>query len=218
MFAGIIERTGIVQATRSVPAGQQLVIAAGDCFAELPLGASVAVNGCCLTLAEHRPDGGAFDVIPETLRNTNLGQLVRGARVNLERSLRVGDRIDGHMVQGHIDATGRVVSIDTAGGEWRLWTEIPATLRPYIVHKGSITIDGVSLTIAAVEEKRFAVALIPTTLEVTCLADRKPGDRLNLESDILARLVVSRLDQMLADGAAGSGLTWDSLRESGFLR
>ncbi len=218
MFAGIIERTGVIQATRPRPSGRQLVITAGDLFAELPPGASVAVNGCCLTLTEHHPTGGAFDVIPETLRNTSLGQLAPGARVNLERSLRVGDRIDGHMVQGHVDATGRVVAIDTAGGEWLLWTEIPDAIRPYIVRKGSITIDGVSLTIAAVEAQRFAVALIPTTLEVTCLSERKVGDPLNLESDILARLVVSRLEQLLPEGNAGRGVTWDTLRESGFLR
>jgi len=170
--------------------GQRLTIAADDdYFRDLPHGASVAVNGVCLTIAEHRDKAAGFDVIPETLRRTNLGRLAPGGRVNLERSLRVGDRSDGHFVQGHVDGTGRVVAIDRAAGEWLLWTATPDNLRPYIVEKGSITIDGVSLTIAAVKPDRFAVALIPTTLERTTLGALAVGGRVNLETDILARTV-----------------------------
>lgn len=206
MFAGIVEGVGRILSIaplhgRDGQAATRLEIDPAGLLADLPPGASVAVNGACLTLVAGRPPFAAFDVIPETLRLTNLGGLLPGARVNLERSLRVGDRIDGHFVQGHIDGLGTVTQLDRGGGEWRLWVEYPPALAPLVVRKGSVAIDGVSLTIAETRPKQLCVALIPTTLERTTLADRRPGDAVNLETDMLARLIVQRLDQLIADKA-----------------
>lgn len=223
MFAGIVECVGrIVRvAEGGRPGGgetvaHQLTIAARPgFFDDLKLGASVAVNGVCLTLAERSGDDGVFDVVPETWQGTNLATLRNGEEVNLERSLRVGDPIDGHFVQGHVDATGTIVEIARDAGEYRIWIAAPESLHAYIVHKGSIAIDGVSLTIAAVALPRFAVALIPTTLAETALRNRKPGGVVNLESDILARLIIARLDALR--GANGNPVTWATLRNAGFM-
>ena len=222
MFAGIIERTGNVVRCGPSPAARgtgavRFEINAGDLLLDSPLGASIAVNGVCLTVADRRAMTTAFDVIPETLRLTNLGGLQPGDAVNLERSLRVGDRIDGHFVQGHIDGVGIVRQNGSRDGEWTLSVELPPTLLPYCVRKGSITIDGASLTLVDVDPPRISVALIPTTLERTVLGDRKPGDRVNIETDVLARLVVARLETLVADGTISPGITLDRLREAGFV-
>ncbi len=224
MFAGIVEAVGRVVARRAsfsrADTGQaaRLVLAGPPgYFADLPVGSSVAVQGVCLTLVEKAADQAGFDVVPETLRRSTLGALEVGHSVNLERSLRVGDRIDGHFVQGHVDGIGLVKQVERGGGEWVLWCEPPAELRPCIVRKGSIAMDGTSLTIAAVRGACFSVALIPATLERTTLAAREPGARVNLETDILARLVIARLEALAAGRAGdGSGLTLERLRESGF--
>lgn len=222
MFAGIIERTGAVTRIGPSSAGRgkgavRLEIDAGDLLVESPLGASIAINGVCLTLAERRAALAAFDVVPETLRMTNLAALQPGDVVNLERSLRVGDRIDGHFVQGHIDGVGLVRQNGPQDGQWTLGVEVPPALLPFCVRKGSVTIDGTSLTLVDIEETRISVALIPTTIERTVLGRRRPGERVNIETDILARLVVSRLDALVADGAAAPGVTLDRLRAAGFL-
>ena len=211
MFAGIVESMGVIRGVRPRQGCTRLAVQLARLGEGLEPGASVAVNGVCLTLVTQRDGTGQFDVIPETLRRSNLGTLRAGDRVNLERSLRVGDRIDGHFVQGHVDGLGTVDAVERSPGEVRLWTRIDAALRPYIVPKGSIAIDGVSLTIADVRPQRFCVALIPTTLERTILGERKAGDRVNLETDILARLVIARLEAFQT-----AGLTADRLRESGF--
>ena len=183
----------------------------------MPTGASVAVNGACLTLAALRGTDGEFDVVPETWERTTLRTLRPRDSVNLERSLRLGDRIDGHFVQGHVDGTAAVEAVDRAGGEWRLHLRTDPALAPYLVAKGSVAVDGVSLTIVDAAEGRFSVALIPTTLERTVLGTRRPGDLVNIETDILARLIVRRLDQLLADGGT-RGLTLERLAAAGFLR
>lgn len=216
MFSGIVEQTGRVAALVAdavTSAGDsrawRLEIAAPEYFDALPLGASVAVNGACLTLAQRGAGVGCFDVVPETLRLTNLGALRCGEEVNLERSLRVGDRLDGHFVQGHVDGLGRVTRVDTGAGQWIMWVAPPAPLLEFIVTKGSITIDGVSLTVAQVAAGEFAVALIPTTLERTTLGRLQPGAGVNLETDILARLVITRLRGLVplafGDCAGGRG-------------
>jgi len=214
LFAGIVEQTGHVDGVRPHADGCRLRISAPAAFFAGPIGASVAVNGVCLTLCDIDGDVGGFDVVPETLSRCNLGQLRAGDAVNLERSLRVGDRIDGHFVQGHVDAVGVVRRIDRTG-EYRVWIEPPDAAWPCIVAKGSIALDGVSLTIAEVRPPQFAVALIPTTLQRTTLGVRRPGDRVNIETDVLARLVVARLDEMR--GAREGGLTRERLVAAGFL-
>ena len=223
MFAGIIERVCTVDRVQSGAQSMRLEIRLGPLADGLTPGASVAVNGVCLTLTEQRGGIGAFDVVPETWRLTTLADLRPGDRVNAERALRLGDRIDGHFVQGHVDGVGRVRAVRRAGSEYVLSICPPDELRPYIVRKGSITLDGTSLTIAAVGPGEFSVALIPTTLERTVLAERRPGDRVNIETDILARMIVQRLDALLQAGASpdaarqpSAGLTLDRLRESGF--
>jgi riboflavin synthase alpha subunit len=226
MFAGIVGGLGTVEgvagAARRDGAGglaHRVDVELGALADGLRLGASVAVNGVCLTLAEQRGTVGGFDVVPETWQRTTLHTLHAGEAVNLERSLRVGDPIDGHFVQGHVEATGRVERIDRTGGEWKMWVQTDVALMPCIVPKGSIALDGVSLTVVDVNAERFSVALIPTTLARTVLGRRDTGALLNVETDILARLVLQQLRSSGATAAhAGgpAGLTWDRLREAGF--
>jgi riboflavin synthase len=202
----------------STPA-QRLEVDGQGLFAELQLGASVAVNGACLTLAQTRQRVGCFDVIPETWGNTTLRLLGPGDPVNLERSLRIGDRLDGHFVQGHVDGVGAVQRLDRSAGQWKLWVAPPPELLRYIVRKGSIALDGVSLTVVDATEDSFSVALIPTTLAQTVLGRRQPGDLVNIETDILARLVLSRLETVRGaeTGPENKQLTLEALRERGFV-
>lgn len=202
MFSGIVEATGRVIGldSRASPSGpQRLRIELGAWAASEKQGASIAINGVCLTLCDVAGSVGGFDVIPETLRRTNLGRLAAGDRVNLERSLRADSRIDGHIVQGHVDAVARVVEIDRGCGEHRLYFSPPDELLQYLVSKGSIALDGVSLTLVEIAPGRCSVALIPTTVEWTTLGERGVGDWLNVEIDMMARLVVNRLNQIIAD-------------------
>lgn len=221
MFAGIVEQVGTVtavhRATGDPRAARRVDIRLGELAEDLRPGASVAVNGVCLSVTEARGAVGSFDVVPETLRRSTLGGLRSGSRVNLERSLHVGDRIDGHFVQGHVDAIGTVGRIVRDGSDYRLWTAFDAEIAPYIVEKGSIAIDGVSLTVAEVDDGRFAVALIPTTLERTILGALAHGDPVNLETDLLARLVVNRLDSLVGAAGVNQGISVERLRASGFL-
>jgi riboflavin synthase len=196
----------------------RLSIDLGTLAEGLRLGASVCVNGACLTLAEQGGTVGGFDVVPETWRRTALRGLRAGDPVNLERSLRVGDPLDGHFVLGHVEGVGVVDRVERGSGEWKLWVHAEPALMPAIVPKGSIALDGTSLTVVDAIENRFSVALVPTTLERTVLGRRGPGDQLNIETDILARLVARRLLALVGDSSAvGSGLSWDKLREGGWL-
>jgi riboflavin synthase len=193
MFTGIIEKTTRVLAVADAMHFRRLTLASD--WTDVKHGESVAVNGCCLTVAEISPGQLSFDVIAETLDKTNLGTLLAGDRVNVERSLRVGDRFDGHFVQGHVDGVAPLVDVKSTTGEWRLTVEAPAELAKYLVPKGSVAIDGVSLTIAAVNGRKFQVALIPTTLDLTTLRDRQPGWRFNFEADMFAKTIVSFLER-----------------------
>jgi riboflavin synthase len=167
-------------------------------WADVRHGESVAVNGVCLTVAEISNGRLSFDVIPETLAKTNLGRLKAGDEVHVERSLRVGDRFDGHVVQGHVDGTARVVAVRSDPADWRMTLEPLAELARYIVPKGSVTLDGVSLTVAAIDGVRFDVALIPTTLQITRLGKRKVGDEVNLECDVLTKTIVATMERLEA--------------------
>jgi riboflavin synthase len=193
MFTGIVERSVHVAAVSEGTGFVRLSLAAS--WNDIKSGDSVAVNGVCLTVAELTPPTIGFDVIPETLRKTNLGLLKAGDLVNVERPLRAGDRIDGHFVQGHVDGVAQLIKQIGDEKEWRLTIHPPAELMKYIIPKGSVAIDGVSLTIASVERDHFDVALIPTTLKLTTLATRPIGWPFNLETDMLAKTIVGYLDR-----------------------
>jgi riboflavin synthase len=193
MFTGIIEATARVERVEPKGGGSRLVLATARPLAKLALGESIAVAGACLTVTGARDRRFTVEVSPETLRRTTLGALRRGDRVNLERSLRVGDRFGGHVVQGHVDGVGALEAI-TPDGEWSLYRfRAPAALAPYLVEKGSIAVDGVSLTVFACRGSRFTVALIPHTLAVTTLGARRPGDRVNVEADVLLKHIATML-------------------------
>ena len=192
MFTGLIESLGTITRATDTGAGRRLIVrdAMGP---QLTLGESVAVNGACLTVVEIRGDEFSFDVGPETLLKSNLGRLAGGDRVNLERSLRVGDRLGGHFVQGHIDAVG-TIDARVRTGEWEdIWFRCPAELTRLMVPKGSSAVDGVSLTLVNVESERFSVMLIPHTQSATTLGFKRVGDPVNLEADMLARHVAKLL-------------------------
>jgi riboflavin synthase len=192
VFTGIIEELGKVEA-----AGTRLSIGCSRVLADLTMGASVAVNGVCLTAVDIRPDGFSADLAPETLERSNLGDLKPGDPVNLERPMTLQARLSGHIVQGHVDATGTLEALRELGdGNWELTVRAPSDLDRFLVYKGSICIDGISLTIASVEDGRVRVAIIPHTYEATNLSGRKPGDRVNIECDVLAKHVDKLLRSM----------------------
>jgi riboflavin synthase len=186
VFTGIVEALGTV--TEMAGDGSVLVIES-PLLTDLELGASVAVNGVCLTVVEQAGSGTRFDVVPETRSRTNLGALEAGGAVNIELPMAADGRFDGHIVQGHVDGVGEVVALKRSGEEVVLTIGAPPDLMEQIVEKGSITVDGVSLTVARSGQYRFDVALIPHTLEVTTLGSLKPGDVVNLETDIVAKYV-----------------------------
>jgi len=185
MFTGIVREVGTVAAFD----GSRLVVEAPETAADASVGDSVAVSGACLTVVDSGDGRLSFDVVPETLARTVLGGLEEGSTVNLEASLRVGDRLGGHVVQGHVDAVGRVRSVSPEGDGSRLWIDAPEQVLGYCVEKGSVAIDGVSLTVAALDDDGIEVALIPHTLEVTTLGALGPGDEVNLEADVLGKVV-----------------------------
>jgi riboflavin synthase len=189
MFSGIVEALGTVVELRSEPPGCLLVVSEPKIAAETQVADSISVNGCCLTVIERQGDTFGFQAGPETLARTNLGQLKPGSRVNLERALAVGQRMGGHFVSGHIDGAGSLLSRDDCGQWSTFWISVPRALAAQMAGKGSIAVDGVSLTIVESEPDRFSIALIPYTLAVTTLGLLQPGDKVNLETDILAKYV-----------------------------
>jgi riboflavin synthase len=190
MFTGIVEELGTVRSITSDGGGARVEIEAKRVLEDATLGASIAVNGCCLTVVALGDDTWSADAVVETLARTNLGDLTAGDPVNLERPLRLADRLGGHLVQGHVDATGTVRARDPQpDGSVLMRFAAPADLLGYVVHKGSITVDGVSLTVAAVHDDGFSVAVIPHTLAVTTLGARRVGERVNLEADLVAKYV-----------------------------
>ena len=189
MFTGIVEETGRVLAFEPRAEAWSLRIAARAAMADLAPGDSIAVNGCCLTTAAFDADSMRFDVLEETRRLTNFSALKPGALVNLERSLRFGGKIGGHFVSGHVDALGTVETFEPRGKDYYLRVGLAKEYSRYIVHKGSIAIDGISLTIAEVTDATLAVWIIPHTREVTNLRDKRAGDPVNLEFDLLGKHV-----------------------------
>jgi riboflavin synthase len=192
MFTGIVEKTLRVLSVVDGPGFVRITL--NTDWNDVVDGESIAVNGCCLTVARISPGELGFDVIPETLSKTNLGSFAAGDEVNVERSLRVGDRVSGHFVQGHVDGIAQLVDMEATSKERRMTIAPPADLMKYIVPKGSVAIDGISLTVAAVSGQTFDVALIPTTLTLTTLGRKQVGWFFNLETDVLSKTVISYLE------------------------
>jgi riboflavin synthase len=194
MFTGIVEAMGTVVEVADTGGKRRLAIDAGGLAEGLGVGESVAVNGVCLTAVEVAGSVLAVEAVEETLARSNLGLLAEGSRVNLERPLRADGRFDGHIVQGHVDGVGRVRSVTPEGASIRLWIDAPPALRRYLAEKGSVAVDGVSLTVSGVDGTGFEVVLIPHTLEVTLFGARRPGDAVNLEADVIAKYVERLLE------------------------
>ncbi|MCS6879004.1 MAG: riboflavin synthase [Geminicoccaceae bacterium] len=188
MFTGIVTHRGTVERIEGTATRTLEIAPIGD-FGPVALGASIAHSGVCLTVAALTERGWRIDASPETLARTTIGDWRPGTLVNLERALRLGDELGGHLVFGHVDAIGTVLAIDELADSRRLVIGMPAELAPMVAVKGSIALDGVSLTVSEVGEDRFATVIVPHTWKVTTLSERKPGDRVNLEVDMLARYV-----------------------------
>jgi len=202
MFTGLIERVAPIQSVGTTGGAKT-----GD---------SICVNGVCLTISRLAGDRAEFEVMAETLRVSTLGGLKGKEAVNLERALALGDRLGGHLVQGHVDGIGTIDQIDTAGGNRTIWVAAEERVLKQMIPKGSVAMDGVSLTIVEVQRERFSVSLIPTTWQETNLRERKKGDRVNLETDLIGKWISRRLDEVLGDGKKGGGVTLEKLRELGF--
>lgn len=198
MFTGIVQTQAEIMAIDQREQFRQLTLKVAPQFlTNLEIGASIAINGCCLTVVQFTPDTVEFDVIDETLKLTNLGQLTVGRKVNFERSLKVGDEIGGHHVSGHIHTTGVVETITETADNVAMWIAFPAEFTPYVFAKGFISVNGASLTIGQVHNSQFSLHLIPETLRLTNLADVTPGDKVNLEFDQQTITIVETVNRYL---------------------
>jgi len=219
MFTGIIEHLGTISRFDISTSGGKLTVHAPTLASQLAVSASVAVNGCCLTIVHHDHEHFSADLSPETLSKTSFSHLKPGARVNLEQPLTAGKEFGGHFVLGHVDTTGRVAHLTRDGDSWKFGVHVPAELAPYIVSKGSVTVDGISLTVAnSLLSKDFAtaeIAVIPYTYQHTNLADRVQGDPVNLEADILGKYIERYLAQSQS-AASRSALRVEDLVRQGF--
>jgi riboflavin synthase len=211
MFTGIIEEMGTVKALRREAGAARLSLSAATVLDGTALGDSICVNGVCLTVVEMGKNEFSADVAVETLRVTNLGELKAGARVNLERALQLSARIGGHLVSGHVDAVGRLREKRDEGNGWRIFFDAPGTVLRYVIKKGSIAIDGISLTVADVDRVGFSIAMIPHTARLTTLGFKAAGDSVNLESDIIGKYV-----ERLLPGRAEGNVSLELLKKNGF--
>jgi riboflavin synthase len=200
MFTGIVEVTGTVRSVTATDDGRRLRISHD--FDGLQHGQSVSVSGVCLTVEQFDDDAFEVFLASETVAKTYLGDVAEGDVVNLERALAAADRFDGHLVQGHVDTTATVEAVERVGEDWRYTFSLPTEVAPYVVSKGSIAVDGISLTVAAREEETFDIAIIPTTYELTSLSEKAVGDPVHLEVDVVAKYVESMLEGYL-DGVEG---------------
>jgi riboflavin synthase len=201
VFTGIVEEVGTVASLDTRPTGARLRIRCQTVSSDAQEGSSIAVNGVCLTALQVTPESFEADLAPETLRRTNLGDLQENSIVNLERPLLATGRLSGHVVQGHVDGTGEFLSMDLLGdNNYWLRIRIPDELDRYVVYKGSVAIDGISLTVASIEDKILSVTIIPHTYEMTALRAREPGSRVNLECDVFAKY----LEKMVEGYKAGA--------------
>lgn len=211
MFTGIVEEMGTVKSLRRDAGAAQLVISASTVLGETAVGDSICVNGVCLTVVDMTKSDFTADVAVETLKVTNLGDLGTGAKVNLERALQLSARIGGHLVSGHVDGVGRIREKRAEGNGWRIFIDAPEHVLRYVIKKGSIAIDGISLTVAEVDKAGFSLAMIPHTAQLTTLGFKKPGDSVNLESDIIGKYV-----ERLLSGRVEGGVSLELLRTNGF--
>lgn len=215
MFTGIIEEIGIVTKLVGTSSGALITISCKKVLEDLKIGDSVAVNGVCLTAKEVRNDSFVADIMPETLRSTTLSELSAGKRVNLERALKAGGRFGGHMVLGHVDGVGRILKTYPEGNAVVIEIGVPPDLMKYIVPKGSVAVDGISLTVQAVSIHGFSVSIIPHTLRATVLQYKNQGDTVNIETDIIGKYVREYLLN-LQESTSGKGLTAEMLKFYGF--
>lgn len=213
MFTGIVEEMGRVKSLRRDVGGARLTVSASVVLEDAAVGDSICVNGVCLTVVEFDRSAFSADVAAETLRVTNLGELKTGQEVNLERALRLSSRIGGHLVTGHVDAIGRITEKWREANGWRVMISAPKDAMRYIIKKGSIAVDGISLTVADVSESGFEVAVIPHTAEVTTLGRKSAGDTVNLETDIIGKYI-----ERLMSAGSGGGMGLDLLKKAGFAQ
>lgn len=211
MFTGIVEEMGSVKALRREAGAARLTISASTVLAGTALGDSICVNGVCLTVVDMSASEFSADVAVETLKVTNLGELKIGAKVNLERALQLSARIGGHLVSGHVDAVGRITAKREEGNGWRIFIGADESVLRYVIKKGSIAIDGISLTVADVDRNGFSIAMIPHTAKLTTLGYKTTGDSVNLEVDIIGKYV-----ERLLSGRVESGVSLDLLKKTGF--
>lgn len=189
MFTGLIEELGTIESLSEHAGGVRIVVGAELVTSDIANGDSIAVNGVCLTALDPKPNSFAADMSPETLDRTTLGRLATGSRVNLERPVTPATRLGGHIVQGHVDGRGTFISAEPEGDFWTVRIGFPSDMAKYLVHKGSVTVEGISLTIAALKNDHFDIAIIPKTWEMTNLSTLKPNDDVNLEADVIAKYV-----------------------------
>jgi len=215
MFTGIIEHLGTIDTLSLGSVGRRIIVQAPSLAASLAISGSVAVNGCCLTVVACDNKSFSADLSAETLNKTTLSFLKEGDRVNLEQPLTAGKEFGGHFVLGHVDGTGSVAAMDPEGDSWRYSVRVPPEIAKYIVPKGSITIDGISLTVARWENQIAEIAVIPFTFEHTNMRDRKPGDLVNLEADVLGKYIEQHLEAR-ANRASKTSISLPDLISQGF--
>ncbi len=216
MFTGLIEERGTVRKITREHSSILLTIEAQKVLAGINLGESIAVNGACLTVTSFTADTFTADVMPETLDKTNLGLLAPGSQVNLERALQVGGRLGGHLVTGHVDATGEILRLNRRGIAVEMWIRLPSHLDRFLVPQGSVAIDGVSLTVAELQPDAFMVSLIPHTRRETTLGSKKIGDVVNIEADLLGKYVFYLVGRIMTPDNQ-KGITPQFLAEHGFI-
>jgi riboflavin synthase len=205
MFTGIIETVGKVGGIERQGESVRLTVAAGKVAEDVAIGDSVSVNGVCLTVVEAKPPFLTFDAVYETMRKTSLGTLNVGDGVNLERALQANGRFGGHIVQGHVDGTGRIASIRPVGNSWFVYVDASPELMRYVVTKGSVCVDGISLTVAEAEDRTFALSIIPHTWDNTTLHERRAGDPVNIETDIVGKYVEKMIGAGYGGAPSGNG-------------
>lgn len=211
MFTGIIEELGAVKTLRRGSSGARLAISASFVLEGTAIGDSICVNGVCLTVVDLGKADFSADVASETIKVTNLGELKVGQKVNLERALRLSARIGGHLVTGHVDAVGRIKEKRQEGNSWRVFIETPEQALRYIIKKGSVAVDGISLTVADLDSTGFSIAMIPHTAKLTTLGSKAPGESVNLETDIIGKYV-----ERLLSGRMEEGVNLELLKKAGF--
>lgn len=216
MFSGIIEKVGKVRSIQSGDEGARIAVEAGTLLDGVQIGDSIAINGACMTVVAFAGTVFEADISPESLRLTNLGALRTGDEVNLERALALGDRVGGHLVTGHIDGMGRIRSRRADGDSIWLTVEAPPEVMRYIVYKGSVAVDGISLTVADCNEETFSIAIIPHTSEKTTLTGKKDGMPVNLEADLIGKYVEKLLAPHAGKEGKSSGVSLETLKEQGY--